>query len=108
MLIECRCEQSVRLTALLVSDFDFELPEELIAQKPPDQRGASRMLVVLKSEGRFYDDLFENFHRYVKLRDCLVLNNTRVFPARLHGRRNQTHGAEIEAFLVREIGHDTW
>jgi S-adenosylmethionine:tRNA ribosyltransferase-isomerase len=86
---------------LLVSDFDYDLPEELIAQEPPLQRGASRMLVLSRQRQAFHDDLFANFHRYLHPGDCLVLNNTRVFPARLHARRNHADGAEVEVFLVR-------
>jgi S-adenosylmethionine:tRNA ribosyltransferase-isomerase len=86
---------------LLVSDFNYDLPEELIAQEPPPLRGASRMLVLSRQQQTFHDDLFANFHRYLHPGDCLVLNNTRVFPARLHARRNRGDGAEIEVFLVR-------
>lgn len=95
---------------MLVSDFDYELPEELIAQRPPEIRGASRMLVVSREQQRFHDDEFRNFARYIRPGDCLVLNTTRVFPARLHGRRNRRGGAEVEVFLVRrEAGAvDTW
>jgi S-adenosylmethionine:tRNA ribosyltransferase-isomerase len=95
---------------VLVSDFDYKLPEELIAQTPPETRGASRMLVVSRDPQRFEDDEFRNFARYVRPGDCLVVNTTRVFPARLRGRRNRTAGAEVEVFLVRaEAGaEDTW
>jgi S-adenosylmethionine:tRNA ribosyltransferase-isomerase len=89
---------------LLVSDFDYELPEELIAQTPPVERGQSRMLVVPRKEQRFADDQFSNFASYVGPGDCLVLNRTRVFPARLHGRRSS--GGEIEAFLIRALPGD--
>ena len=89
-----------------VSDFNYELPEELIAQEPPAERGASRMLVVSRAQQSFRDDVFANFHRYVKAGDCLVLNDTRVFPARLHGRRNTGSGAEIEVFLIRALTED--
>ncbi len=92
---------SARLTALLVSDFDYDLPEELIAQEPPLHRGASRMLVLSRQRQTFHDDLFANFNRYLRAGDCVVLNNTRVFPARLHARRNHTDGAAVEVFLVR-------
>jgi S-adenosylmethionine:tRNA ribosyltransferase-isomerase len=91
---------------LLVSDFDYDLPEELIAQEPPAERGSSRMLVVSKSDQNFRDDQFANFASYVGPGDCLVLNSTRVFPARLHGRRNSDRGAEIEVFLVRALPGD--
>lgn len=61
------------------------------------------MLVVSRQRQTFEDDLFRNFPRYLKPGDCLVLNDTRVFPARLHGRRNHPDGAEIEVFLVRSL-----
>jgi S-adenosylmethionine:tRNA ribosyltransferase-isomerase len=86
---------------LQVSDFYYELPEELIAQEPPAERGASRMLVVSRQQQSFHDDSFRNFSQYIRPGDCLVLNDTRVFPARLHGRRNHAAGAEVEVFLLR-------
>jgi S-adenosylmethionine:tRNA ribosyltransferase-isomerase len=86
---------------LQVSDFYYELPEELIAQEPPAERGSSRMLVVSRQTGEFHDDVFRKFAQYVQPGDCLVLNDTRVFPARLHGRRNHEAGAAVEVFLVR-------
>ncbi|HEX4750356.1 MAG TPA: tRNA preQ1(34) S-adenosylmethionine ribosyltransferase-isomerase QueA [Bryobacteraceae bacterium] len=89
-----------------VSDFYYELPEELIAQEPLRDRSASRMLVVSRQRQTFHDDLFINFPRYLKPGDCLVLNNTRVFPARLHGSRNSEAGAQIEVFLVRSLTPD--
>jgi S-adenosylmethionine:tRNA ribosyltransferase-isomerase len=89
---------------LLVSDFDYELPEELIAQEPPAVRGNSRMLVVSRKEQSLRDDQFANFASYVGPGDCLVLNSTRVFPARLHGRRPT--GAEVEVFLARALPGD--
>jgi S-adenosylmethionine:tRNA ribosyltransferase-isomerase len=85
---------------VLVSDFDYELPEDLIAQTPPAERGNSRMLVLSRAQTSFHDDVFTNFSRYVRPGDCLVLNNSRVFPARLQGRRNREDGAEVEVFLV--------
>jgi S-adenosylmethionine:tRNA ribosyltransferase-isomerase len=91
---------------LLVSDFDYELPQELIAQEPPAVRGSSRMLVVSRKHGNFQDDLFSSFHRYVGPGDCLVLNNTRVFPARLRGRRGNASGAQVEVFLLRASRDD--
>lgn len=89
-----------------VSDFYYELPEELIAQEPAAERGASRMLVVWRERQRFEDDLFANFASYVRAGDCLVLNDTRVFPARLHGRRNNRSGAKVEVFLVRAVDEE--
>lgn len=89
-----------------VSDFYYELPEELIAQEPLADRAASRMLVLSRARQSFHDDLFANFPRYIKPGDCLVLNNTKVFPARLHGRRNHPSGAQVEVFLVRALNDD--
>lgn len=88
-----------------VSDFNYELPEELIAQQPPERRGDARMLVVSREAGTFSDDAFSAFPRYLRPGDCLVLNDTRVFPARLHGVRD-TSGAQIEVFLVRALNED--
>jgi S-adenosylmethionine:tRNA ribosyltransferase-isomerase len=64
------------------------------------------MLVVSREKNAFHDDLFSNFPRYLRPGDCLVLNNTRVFPARLHGRRNREDGAEIEVFLTRALNRE--
>jgi S-adenosylmethionine:tRNA ribosyltransferase-isomerase len=61
------------------------------------------MLVVSREKQFFHDDLFRNFSQYIRPGDCLVLNDSRVFPARLHGRRHTTSGAEIEVFLVRAL-----
>ena len=61
------------------------------------------MLVVSRERNSFHDDVFSSLPRYLRPGDCLVLNNTRVFPARLHGRRNRKDGAEVEVFLVRPI-----
>jgi S-adenosylmethionine:tRNA ribosyltransferase-isomerase len=93
-----------------VSDFDYELPEELIAQTPPAERGSSRMLVVSPEEHSFHDDEFRNLSTYLNRGDCLVLNNTKVFPARLQGRRNTPAGARVEIFLLRALdeGESTW
>lgn len=89
-----------------VSDFNYELPEDLIAQEPLAERGASRMLVVSRASQSFHDGVFANFHHYIRKGDCLVLNNTRVFPARLHGSRNSESGAQVEIFLVRALTED--
>lgn len=93
-----------------VSDFYYELPPDLIAQEPPAERGASRMLVVSRQKQSFRDDAFRNFPSYLHPGDCLILNDTRVFPARLHGRRNTASGAEVELLLVRALDEKeiTW
>jgi S-adenosylmethionine:tRNA ribosyltransferase-isomerase len=95
---------------LQISDFHYELPEELIAQEPPFERGASRMLVLSRTNNSFRDDEFANFYKYVGPGDCLVLNDTRVFPARLHGHRNTLKGANVEVLLLRPLDEmeQTW
>jgi S-adenosylmethionine:tRNA ribosyltransferase-isomerase len=90
-----------------ISDFDYELPEELIAQHPLPERDASRMLVVNRATGTFEDRQFLSLPDYLHSGDCLVLNNTKVFPARLLGRRIPT-GGSIEVLLLNEIKPFTW
>jgi S-adenosylmethionine:tRNA ribosyltransferase-isomerase len=90
-----------------LSDFDFELPEELIAQQPLPQRDASRMLVLDRQTSSWTDSRFAAFPDYVKAGDVVVVNNTQVFPARLVGRRSPT-GGRVEVLLVREIEPSTW
>jgi S-adenosylmethionine:tRNA ribosyltransferase-isomerase len=73
---------------VLVSDFDFHLPEELIAQRPPSDRAAARMLHLQRESGVFSDEIFRDFPTYLRPGDLLVMNNTRVIPARLFGHRS--------------------
>ena len=82
-----------------VADFDFELPEELIAQEPPPERGGSRLLKLSRTGGDLEDATFADIARYLGDGDLLVLNNTRVFPARLLGRRDPS-GGEVECLLI--------
>ncbi len=92
-----------------VSDFDFALPEELIAQEPLADRGASRMLVVDRATGQLEDRVFRDLPGYLRPGDVLALNDTRVFPARLLGHRAGFTG-EVEALLIRALPGDglTW
>jgi S-adenosylmethionine:tRNA ribosyltransferase-isomerase len=92
---------------MLLSDFDYNLPEELIAQKPLAERDASRMLVVDRKSGTWQDRSFRDFTEYITPNDLIVVNNSRVIPARLLGRRKET-GGKVEIFLVRELGPLTW
>jgi S-adenosylmethionine:tRNA ribosyltransferase-isomerase len=92
---------------VLVSEFDYELPEELIAQQPLAERDGARMLVVDRATGTWEDRMFRDFPSYVHEGDCLVLNDSRVFPSRLYGRR--AHGTgRVEIFLTRQITANTW
>ena len=70
-----------------VEDFDFDLPEELIAQQAPAERGTSRMLVMDRATGAFRDSMFAELQRLLRAGDLLVLNDSRVIPARLYARR---------------------
>ncbi len=90
-----------------VSEFDYHLPEEFIAQRPIEPRDASRLLVVDRSTGRFEHAIFRNLPRYLDPRDCLVVNDTRVLPARLLGRKEET-GGRVEILLLRELGGGRW
>lgn len=90
-----------------VSDFDYELPAELIAQHPLDERDASRMLIVDRATQNWRDSTFASLPDWVRPNDVLVLNNTRVFPARLVGERSPSGGA-VELLLLREMEPNVW
>ncbi len=95
---------------MTISEFDYELPEELIAQHPLERRDASRMLFVSRAEGSWRDGSFAEFPSELREGDAVVVNNTRVFPARLVGRRELT-GGRVELLLVRrreEFEGETW
>ena len=90
-----------------ISDFDYDLPAELIAQSPLPERDASRMLVLDRNTQRWTDSTFQSFTDYLRPEDVVVINNTRVIPARLIGRRRGTDG-RVEVFLIRKLKDDTW
>lgn len=90
-----------------ISDFDYELPEELIAQHPLQRRDASRMLIVNRAAASLTAAEFSDFPSLIRAGDVVVVNNTRVFPARLMGRRDPS-GGRVEILLVREIEASTW
>lgn len=104
-----------------LSEFDYQLPEELIAQEPLPDRSASRMLVVYRDLGRWEDRAFREFPEFLGPGDCLALNDSRVFPARLYGhrqgvrslpigkknpKRHEYLSGEVEVFLVRAVSAD--
>ncbi len=91
---------------MLISEFSYELPEGLIAQNPLEKRENSRMLAINRAEKYFQDDNFYNLPKFLKKGDVIVLNNTKVFPARLFGTSET--GARVELFLVREIENQIW
>ncbi len=90
-----------------ISDFDYQLPEELIAQAPLAERDASRMLVLNRLARNWSDSHFREFPSFLQKEDVVVINNTRVIPARLVGRR-QGSGGRVEIFLVRELDSGHW
>ena len=90
-----------------VKDFDFDLPEELIAQHPLEQRDSSRLMILDKETGEINHKRFHDIVEYLNEGDTLVLNNTRVMPARLIGEKEGTHG-KIEFLLLKRIEKDKW
>ncbi len=90
-----------------LSEFDFHLPEELIAQEPVDRRDRSRLMVVHKNSQVIEHKHFHNLLEYLRPGDVLVMNDTKVIPARIFGRKLST-GAKIEVLLLRQIGANLW
>ncbi|MGE5326298.1 MAG: tRNA preQ1(34) S-adenosylmethionine ribosyltransferase-isomerase QueA, partial [Deltaproteobacteria bacterium] len=108
---------------MLLEDFDYHLPSELIAQRPLEERDASRMMLLDRATGTFQDSSFRALPEILKAGDLLVFNNTKVFPARLLGRRSGVGAqkisrqnpaareflqAEVELFLTRRESEDVW
>jgi S-adenosylmethionine:tRNA ribosyltransferase-isomerase len=92
-----------------LSDFDYHLPDDLIAQEPLPDRAGSRMLVVDRTTGKWEDRAFRDFPTFLTSHDCLVLNDSRVLPSRLYGHREQATG-KVEIFLTKPVSSDglTW
>jgi S-adenosylmethionine:tRNA ribosyltransferase-isomerase len=98
---------------LLVTDFDFDLPPELIAQQPPAERGMSRMLILDRATGALRDASFSDFPSLLRPGDLLILNDSRVIPARLYAHRTLVREREkptgrIEVMLTEPAGEDCW
>ncbi len=90
-----------------VKDFDFELPEELIAQDPLEDRSASRLMMLDRETGNVEHSVFKNIIDELHEGDCLVINDTKVIPARLFGEKEDT-GAGIEVLLLKRMENDIW
>lgn len=95
------------MTTLKKSDFYFDLPQELIAQDPLEDRSSSRLLVLDKTSGEVSHHIFREITEYLNPGDCLVLNNTKVIPARLLGQREAT-GGHVEVLLLKRREGDIW
>ncbi len=95
------------MEALLKKDYYFDLPEEQIAQDPLEDRSSSRLMVLDKNTGEYEHKSFRDIKSYLKKGDCLVLNNTKVIPARLYGVRKDT-GAAIEILLLKRRDKNVW
>ena len=94
-------------TGLKTSDYYFDLPQELIAQDPLEDRAASRLLVMNRRTGEIEHRIFSDITEYLQSGDTLVLNDTKVIPARLLGTKEQT-GANVEILLLKRLGADRW
>lgn len=92
---------------MLKSDFYYNLPEELIAQHPADRRDQSRLMLLDKASGAIEHKHFCDIADYLNEGDCLILNNTKVIPARIYGTRADT-GARVEFLLLKDLGNDCW
>src|SRR5690625_18767 len=90
-----------------VNEYDFNLPKELIAQSPLEKRDNSKLMVLNKINGKIKHDNFFNIKNYLNEGDCLVLNETKVLPARIFGKKEITN-ANIEILLLKEIKKDVW
>ena len=94
------------MNKMKLSQFNFDLPEELIAEHPSDNRDEARLMVVHKDTGKFEHKLFKDILDYVDEGDVMIMNNTKVFPARMYGNKEKT-GAKIEVFLLRELNRES-
>ena len=95
------------MAELLKKDFYYDLPPELIAQDPLEKRDDSRLLVLNKYTGEYEHRIFHDITDYLKKGDCLVLNNTKVIPARLLGVKEDT-GAAVEILLLKRVNDTDW
>ncbi|MBQ5591162.1 MAG: S-adenosylmethionine:tRNA ribosyltransferase-isomerase, partial [Clostridia bacterium] len=88
-------------------DFYYDLPEELIAQHPAENRENSRLMLLNKISGEVEHKSFYNIIDFLNSGDCLILNNTKVIPARIYGTRVDT-GSIVEFLLLKNLGNDNW
>ena len=89
-----------------LSEFNYDLPEELIANYPSDNRDEAKLMVIHRDTGKIEHKLFKDLINYFEEDDVMIMNNTRVFPARMYGNKEKT-GAKIEVFLLRELNRES-
>jgi S-adenosylmethionine:tRNA ribosyltransferase-isomerase len=94
------------MSKMKLSDFNFHLPEELIAEYPSENRDEARLMVIHRDTGKIEHKLFKDIINYFSDGDVMIMNNTRVFPARMYGNKEKT-GAKIEVFLLRELNRES-
>ena len=94
------------MSKMKLSEFSFDLPEELIAEYPSENRDESRLMVVHRDSGKIEHRMFKDIVEYFGDGDVMIMNNTRVFPARMYGNKEKT-GAKIEVFLLRELNRES-
>jgi S-adenosylmethionine:tRNA ribosyltransferase-isomerase len=94
------------MSKMKLSEFDFELPEELIANYPTENRDDARLMVIHRETGKIEHKIFKDVLDYFSEGDVMIMNNTRVFPARMYGNKEKT-GAKIEVFLLRELNRES-
>jgi S-adenosylmethionine:tRNA ribosyltransferase-isomerase len=94
------------MSKMKLSEFDFDLPEELVANYPSENRDESRLMVIHRETGLIEHKLFKDVLDYFSEGDVMIMNNTRVFPARMYGNKEKT-GAKIEVFLLRELNRES-
>ncbi|MEN9988182.1 MAG: hypothetical protein RLZZ585_1221 [Bacteroidota bacterium] len=94
------------MSKMKLSEFDFDLPEDLIANYPSENRDEARLMVIHRETGEIEHKLFKDVLDYFSEGDVMIMNNTRVFPARMYGNKEKT-GAKIEVFLLRELNRES-
>lgn len=94
------------MNKMKLSEFSFDLPEELIAEYPSENRDEARLMVLHRDSGKIEHRLFKDITDYFDEGDVMIMNNTRVFPARMYGNKEKT-GAKIEVFLLRELNRES-
>ena len=99
------CGANQTFNQMKLSDFNYELPKNLLAEFPSENRDESRLMVINRKDGTIKHHQFKDLINFFEEEDVLIINNTKVFPARLYGNKEKT-GARIEVFLLRELNKE--